>query len=1181
MEPDRATQLFLNRFSESIHLEARRLRDEGAIKQIFGGPMFIQGRVEDGSDVYRITLKKERNGNWQEEVRGPEGNHPAACVAVMLEAEARGEGLPDSPNEIDNLSLTATLEEKLGRELGPEEDRFVDKLEKRYKKYTMEDVLLDIDLVRLNPKWSVESYDPLVLWPTPPVDIIDFWNYIASAFLKKKLTWPKFMDAVTDREGTKNKLEEWENERESEEWQERMQRVLGLDDESESQNVELRVRATTREARLQIRRLNPEPTDDETPLKLGWENVAADMDALKLGMQIVDGTVRVDPLSEMLWTLWTIRKQEGIPTTASLRISDPAAAGQVASLFRQTVLLERVVTLDETPFHRSEAPLRWSHVASEDTEKSSKPGENTAPGYDFQLLMPDGSPVPYDLAVLPGKEPLYMSDDAIFPGPHPWVSGTEIPPRMTLPKAVLESENGLAFLTKLKAQAPAAINELSITLTLMPKLNCRLVKRGGDSEMVHIEVTAADADAYRTEKLERDAWKLHDKQPLPNGKLPIIDRHRLSGISRNLSQFGFAYDGGSGCYRCRLTKNFPDKFVAWLDQLPKDAEIVLDHGLESLKSDPIQAAVRFELAESPDMDWFDLRVLVDVDGEELSKSELRELVAARGGFVRMADGRWMRLSLTLTDEQQEAVTRIGLDVYDLSGEVHRLHALQLADPGAKEIFDELAWERICSRADTLKVQVRPDVPKDLMLTLRPYQVDGFHFLAYLASNRFGGLLADDMGLGKTAQSLTWLLWLRQTWQEKNPEAANIPPVLVVAPKSVLDVWAKEVVKFAPKLRVSVIRVKEDLKVEELGTEVDVLVMNYSQLRVNIEKFSEFNFLAVILDEGQQIKNPDSMAARAARQLKSDHRLVLSGTPIENRLLDMWSLMSFAMPGILGNRKYFRDRFDRRKDPEAQLRLSSRLRPFILRRTKGQVALDLPPRTEEDVHCKMEEAQEELYAAELARMQRLLLGFDSDASLRKNSFAVLQGLMRLRQICCHPALLDPKHDDASSAKMTALFYHLDQLRESGHKVLVFSQFVTMLEIIKRRLEAENRSHHILTGQSKDRGSIVENFQTSKEPDVFLLSLKAGGSGLNLTAASYVVLYDPWWNPAVENQAIDRTHRIGQTNPVIAYRLLIRNSVEEKIRKLQQQKQMLFTGVLGEESFSSNLKLDELQFLFQRE
>ena len=259
-------------------------------------------------------------------------------------------------------------------------------------------------------------------------------------------------------------------------------------------------------------------------------------------------------------------------------------------------------------------------------------------------------------------------------------------------------------------------------------------------------------------------------------------------------------------------------------------------------------------------------------------------------------------------------------------------------------------------------------------------------------------------------------------------------------------------------------------------------------------------------------------------------------------------------------------------------MTARLRPFLLRRTKGEVALDLPPKTEEDVFCDFEGAQAEMYREELERIQQSLLGFQNDNEVRRNSFVILQGLMRLRQICCHPALLDPSKSDAESAKLNALFYLLDQLKEEGHKVLVFSQFVTMLDIIRDRLEEEERHYTYLTGQTKDRQAVIEEFQNSEEPTVFLLSLKAGGSGLNLTAASYVVLYDPWWNPAVENQAIDRTHRIGQESKVIAYRLLMRDSIEEKIRILQQQKRAMMTGVLGEEGFARNLKTEDLAFLF---
>jgi len=395
---------------------------------------------------------------------------------------------------------------------------------------------------------------------------------------------------------------------------------------------------------------------------------------------------------------------------------------------------------------------------------------------------------------------------------------------------------------------------------------------------------------------------------------------------------------------------------------------------------------------------------------------------------------------------------------------------------------------------------------------------------------------------------------------------------------VLDVWGDEVKKAAPSIRVQVLRNRVELDTDRLGKDVDLLVINYSQLRTCADDLKGIKWLGVILDEGQQIKNPDSKAAKSARALEGENRLVLTGTPIENRLLDVWSLMGFAMPGILGDRKYFREHFDRRKDGQSQTRLTARLRPFLLRRTKGEVALDLPPKIEEDVFSEMEDVQSELYRGELERIQKVLLGIENDDSLRKNSFVILQGLMRLRQICCHPGLLDPKYLGEQSAKLNALFYLLDQLHEEGHKVLVFSQFVSMLDIIRDELEERDRPFSYLTGQTKNRHEVISDFQESKDPKTFLLSLKAGGSGLNLTSASYVVLYDPWWNPAVENQAIDRCHRIGQESKVNAYRLLMRDSVEEKIRHLQQQKSAMMTSVLGEEGFTRNLEMEDLKFLF---
>ena len=1169
IEADRPTQAFLSRFPEPVMKEAERLRGSGAVKHIFGGSSLVHARVEDGSDVYHITLKRGHLG-WEWTVSGPEDQHPAGVAAVMLERLALGDSLPESPTGVGDASLIDVLEEKLGRPLSPQEDVFIDKLEKRYRRYLLEQKLFDHDLVRLNPKWPVTSYEPITLWPEPPRDILEFWNYIAAAFDRRKLMWPRFMEAVTSREQTREQLREWEKQRDIGMWEERLEKMASAEQVT-ARHGELRAMVTMREVRLEFRRTDG-LEGPEVFAALGGE-----VELLRIRTQLQEGKLHLDALSEALLMQWVSHWPEGDAAAAGVRLEAERDRRFLGQLLRQPSLAARVVTLDEIPFQHSGEVLRWT-CAEPDPENEE------SDAWVIQLTTPDDLPVPYSLIILPGPETLYLGDDVVYRGPVPWMEGAEARPRTSIPYEVLATPRGVEFLRRLRVTLPASLRERVMEVVVAPKLALRMSRRGAaaEAEVVTAEVTAADAGGLCSEVLERDAWRTLETNLPSDGRVPWFDRRDLYALPGLLDEMGFSWDQGSRSFRVRLTKNFPVKFVRWLERLPESCAVELDEGLASLRADPVQATVRFEVSEAGELDWFDLRVLVDVEGMDLSRAQIRELVEARGGFVRMPGGGWLRLALKLTADQEAAIGHLGLDVYDLSGETHRMHVLQLAEPRAADVFDPDAWNRITDRAARLKLQVRPPLPSGFRLELRPYQVEGFHFLAYLTSNRFGGVLADDMGLGKTAQAICWMLWLRERAAQQQEEA-NVPvsPCLVVCPKSVLDVWAGETVKFAPDLRVQVIRDKTELDTEGLAKRVDVLVLNYSQLRVNAEKLKAVPWLSVVLDEGQQIKNPDSMAARAARDLSSDNRLVLSGTPIENRLLDVWSLMSFSMPGVLGNRKYFRDRFDRRKDAGAQGRLSARLRPFLLRRTKNQVALDLPSRTEEDILSPLEEAQENLYAAELARMQRILLGLDSDAALQKNSFVVLQGLMRLRQICCHPGLIDDQHLAVPSAKMNALFYLLDQLREANHKVLVFSQFTSMLDIIRDRLVEEDRPYLMLTGQTKDRDAVVRTFHTSRDPHVFLLSLKAGGTGLNLTSASYVVLYDPWWNPAVENQAIDRTHRIGQTNPVMAYRLLARNTVEEKIRRLQHQKQQLVTGVLGEESFTRNLGLEDIRSLFTRD
>ncbi len=1154
--PDRATLDFLNSFSEESRARGEEWHREGRVSQIFGNYLLIRGRVESpGSGEGMETSLMLRGDGWEGESTSAEGRDCPGLYATMLERLDRGRNLPESPNEIGDTPLPILLEEKLGRELSGTEEAYLAKLEKRYRRFAVEGEMFDHDLLRLEPRWEVAGYEALELWPSPPANIAEFWNYIAYALDKRGFEFPRFMTGVTDLEHVRSKLMSWEYEREVERWSERIGAFAeGAGPDSDRMVGELRLEVTTNEARLQWK-----GKGEESFVTLESPGILELIDKHDAGRLELDGN------SDLLWASYL--NYRGKAGTEDIRLELGFAGRFLNELFRTDSLSSKLVDLDEKPFDRNGGELRWSCVPDESASTAC---------WRLELLMMDGEVVPHALRLLRGAKDLYLSDEAIFPGPRGWSDDTEVLPSYSIPAKVIESATGVEFLIRSGSEiAPALadrIDDSMMTITLSASIMHGL--SAAESEHLLLKVEAADGEGKRREILDREGWRVVEDESRQDGRIAHYDRGMLHRIEPMIDEVTSSFDEGHEAFKMRVTRTFPKKFSDWATALPSEIRLEPDELVASLLSDPVKASLRFEVV-SEEIDWFDLKVVVEVEGHDLSAEEMRALVAARGDFVRTKSGGWMRVEFDLGEGQQEAVTRLGIDPFDLSGESHRMHALQLNDPAVKEVFDPQAWDRICKRSEEVKLRVRPAIPSNLKAELRPYQVEGFHFLSYLATNGFGGVLADDMGLGKTVQSLCWILWLRARCE------GTPPPVLVVCPKSVLDVWASEVDKFSPELRIQILRSKEDLNIDALKRDVDLLVLNYAQLRVGEEILTKQEWLAVILDEGQQIKNPDSKAAKAARKLQSENRVVLTGTPIENRLLDVWSLMAFAMPGVLGDRKYFRDRFDRRKDGSAQGRLSARLRPFLLRRTKGQVAMDLPPRIEEEVYCKMEGGQAELYRLELEKAQKTLLGLGSEKELRKNSLVVLQTLMRLRQICCHPGLVDPAQLDAGSAKLDALFYLLNQLREEGHKVLVFSQFVKMLDIIKGRLENEDRPYSYLTGQTKERGKVIEDFQTTDDASVFLLSLKAGGSGLNLTAASYVILYDPWWNPAVENQAIDRTHRIGQKNKVIAYRLLIRDTVEEKVRVLQEQKRQMLGDVLGEEAFSRNLEMKDIKFLFTPE
>jgi SNF2 family DNA or RNA helicase len=487
---------------------------------------------------------------------------------------------------------------------------------------------------------------------------------------------------------------------------------------------------------------------------------------------------------------------------------------------------------------------------------------------------------------------------------------------------------------------------------------------------------------------------------------------------------------------------------------------------------------------------------------------------------------------------------------------------------------DAGFERMRERFRNFSGLEQVEVPATFVGQLRGYQREGLSWLKFLGDFNFGGCLADDMGLGKTVQFLAMLL--RRLEDVKSP-----PPSLVVVPRSLMFNWSSECGRFAPGLRVM-----EYTGLERANSRADfsrhhLILTTYGTVRRDIAVLKDIDFDYVVLDEAQTIKNPSSQIARASRLLKANFRLALSGTPIENNAGDLWSIFEFLNPGMLGRSTAFRTHIADPDSRESREMVAKGLRPFILRRTKKQVAAELPDRLEETIVCDMEPEQRRLYDELRLHYRDSLLGLVQEQGIAKTRMHVLEALLRLRQAACHPALLKRGDESEPYAKLDVLVPHLQELISEGHKALVFSQFTSMLSILREHLDRQGIVYEYLDGKTRDRKARVEHFQDDPACPVFLISLKAGGLGLNLTAADYVFLLDPWWNPAVEAQAIDRAHRVGQTRTVFAYRLICRDTVEEKIAELQKQKRELADAILAGDDSSNVLKdlsVEDLELLF---
>ncbi len=606
-----------------------------------------------------------------------------------------------------------------------------------------------------------------------------------------------------------------------------------------------------------------------------------------------------------------------------------------------------------------------------------------------------------------------------------------------------------------------------------------------------------------------------------------------------------------------------------------DLDRRLDPGLADLAAGSAQLDVSVSAVRpAAEADWFELSVDATLpDGQTLTPAEIDALLSSSGKYAdvrgKLVDvERFRARSILVADLTERKRTGLAA-LLALRDELHESFDVVSLPPEVEELRERL-------RAFAGIPHVEP--PPLERGELRHYQEIGLDFLSYLASFSFGGILADEMGLGKTIQVISHLL------HRKHSEGAS--PSLVIAPTSVTHTWENEIKRFAPEL--STLRLQSGseraARYEEIAA-ADVVITSYAIARIDAEQLAGQRFRTLILDEAQNAKNPSSQIARVVRSLSADHRIALTGTPVENSLRDLWAIFAFAEPGLLGTESAFRRRFElpiAEGDGRATQTLRARLEPFVLRRTKEDVAPELPERTEVVLECDLSPLQRRLYRGVAEAARRDLFPLVEAQGIERTTVHVLAALTRLRQICAHPGMLFEEHrnDPEASAKFESFLETVEEILSGQHRVLVFSAFASMLKIMRAELDRRGIGYGYLDGSTKDRerSAEVERFMRPDGPPIFLCSLKAGGVGLTLTAADYVILYDPWWNPAVERQAIDRTHRIGQKRNVTAYRLVTSGTVEEKIRVLAERKADLSRAVIkADGAIAKSLTREDLELL----
>ena len=591
-----------------------------------------------------------------------------------------------------------------------------------------------------------------------------------------------------------------------------------------------------------------------------------------------------------------------------------------------------------------------------------------------------------------------------------------------------------------------------------------------------------------------------------------------------------------------------------------------------------RARLRFTGSETIGSDWLDLEITMDVDDEQVPIKDVINELATGATHMLLPSGVYFPLDAPELDRLKQL-----MDEAEALGEFDDDHGAK-AEPANVTLWEELLqlgvvdeqlkqWQERVAKLSAARPPTAVQPPAMLHATLRDYQLEGLNWLSFLWDNGFGGILADDMGLGKTLQTLAMFGRARENRETRR--------FLVVAPTSVLTNWVAECHRFTDLKAVTVTatQAKRKTLLADVIADADIVITTYNLLRLDIDAYQEQEWAGMVLDEAQFVKNHNGKNHQAARRLNAPFKLAITGTPMENNLMELWSLLSITVPGLFPDPKsfaaFFRKPIEKGEDPERLPVLRKRIKPVMLRRTKDQVARDLPAKQEQTLEIELLEKHRKIYDTRLVREREVVLGLLGD--WEKNRFQIFRSLTMLRQLSLHAGLVDPADDDVASAKVDFICEQLPELIAEGHSALIFSQFTGFLDVLRRALDGAGIRYSYLDGSlsSRERAAAVETFTTGKA-QVFLISLKAGGFGLNLTEADYCFVCDPWWNPAAEAQAIDRTHRIGQTRPVTVYRLVSAGTIEAKVVALQDRKRELFKAVVDDgEMFSSAVDADDIR------